>query len=160
MMRLIILIMIILVSNSVISQDFRDYRLKDIDNNMILLDDIKGKELTVIDFWATWCKPCISSIPKIENLYDLYKDKGVQFMGINIDSPRNISKVKPFVNAIGISYPVLYDSNQELMTEYNVFSIPTLLIANSQGEIIYTHEGFNPGDEKELAKKLDELLEK
>ena len=93
-------------------------------------------------------------------MYDLYKDKGVEIIGISVDSPRNLTKVKPVSEALGISYPVLLDTNNELMGDMHIMVIPTLLILNSQDEVVYRHQGYRPGDEKVIAEELDKLLEK
>jgi cytochrome c biogenesis protein CcmG/thiol:disulfide interchange protein DsbE len=137
-----------------------DFTLPDLRNKRQSYSELKGENLTVLDFWATWCKPCQQSIPKIAELYDLYHEKGVAIIGISVDSPRNLTKVKPVSEALGINYPVLLDSNNELMGEMQVMVVPTLLILNSQDEIVYRHQGYRPGDEKVIAEELDKLLEK
>ena len=151
--------MFILISSSAYTQGkVYDFSLKDTDNQTQSLSDVSGKSLTVIDFWATWCQPCIRSIPKLVNLSEIYKDKGVGFIGISVDSPRNLSKVKPFARSMGIQYPILLDSNGELMGELNVMAVPTLLIIDSEYRILYLHEGFNAGDEIAIQEEIDKHL--
>ena len=87
----------------------QDFTLNDTENEPVSYSDLKGDKLTVIDFWATWCQPCVSSIPKLVEIRSDYMDKGVAFIGISVDSPRNLSKVKPFSHSLGIDYPVLLD---------------------------------------------------
>ncbi len=65
-----------------ISAQIPDMEVRDIDQNWISLQSVKGEELTVIDFWATWCKPCVTSIPKLNSLYNEFKDKQVEFIGV------------------------------------------------------------------------------
>ena len=136
------------------NQQFPDFYIKNIDNQNIKIIEIKGSTLTILDFWATLCKPCVNSIPKLQAISEKYKEKGVQFIGVNLDSPRKMAKVKPFSNSIGINYPVIFDSNQELTNEYSITAIPTLIILDSNGNVLYTHEGFAIGDEKEIEKLL------
>jgi len=135
-----------------------DLELKNLDRQYIRLKDVQGKQLTVIDFWATWCKPCLASIPKISELASEFQNKGVAFWGINVDSPRNQSKVKPFVRSMNISYPVILDGDQELMNNLNVSVMPTLLILDHRGKIRFFHEGYQPGDEKIIRQKIQQLL--
>ena len=135
-----------------------DFSLKDTENKMVRLSQISGKSLTVVDFWATWCQPCIRSMPKLVDLSETYKDRGVSFIGISVDSPRNISKVKPFARSMGIQYPILLDSSGELMGELNVTAVPTLLIIDSEYRILYMHEGFNAGDELTIKEEIDKHL--
>lgn len=160
MRRLQSIIVIILLTFVYLFAGNFDFTLPDLRNKRQSYSELKGEKLTVLDFWATWCKPCQQSIPKIVELYDLYKDKGVEIIGISVDSPRNLTKVKPVSEALGISYPVLLDTNNELMGDMHIMVIPTLLILNSQDEVVYRHQGYRPGDEKVIAEELDKLLEK
>ena len=75
-----------------------------------------------------------------------------------MDSPRNLSKVKPFVNSRGIPYPILLDSNSELMTRLQVTSLPTVLMVNENDEIVFIHRGYRPGDEKTLREEIIKLI--
>jgi thiol-disulfide isomerase/thioredoxin len=89
--RVVTFWMLILFSSSVYTQGkVYDFSLKDTENQTLNLSDIRGESLTVIDFWATWCQPCIRSMPKLVDLSEAYKDKGVGFIGISVDSPRNL----------------------------------------------------------------------
>jgi cytochrome c biogenesis protein CcmG/thiol:disulfide interchange protein DsbE len=135
-----------------------DFSLINIDNERVSYSEMKGEQLTVIDFWATWCQPCIRSIPELVDMYSAYGEKGVGFIGISVDSPRNLSKVKPFSRSLGITYPVLLDSNSEVMGELNVTAVPTLLIIDREDRILYRHEGFRPGDEQLIREELERHL--
>ena len=90
--------------------------------------------------------------------YRILEEKGVQVIGISVDSPRNLPKVKPFVNSMGITYPILLDSNNELMSELQVTSLPTILVVDSQNEIVLIHRGYRPGDEIILRDEIDKLI--
>ena len=136
-----------------------DIEVRDLDKNWVALNDLKGEKLTVVDFWATWCKPCVSAIPKLNTIADEFSAKGVNFIGINVDGPRNQAKVKPFVKTLKINYTIILDPNQELVNELNVSAYPTLLVYNDKGKEVFVHEGFNPGDEKLIKKELQKLLE-
>ena len=141
------------------AQTIYNFNLENTDNQTVFYNDLKGGKLTVIDFWATWCKPCLNAMPKLNMLADTFGNKGVQFVGISVDGPRNWSKVKPFIQSMGIGYPVLIDKDGELMRDLNINAIPTLLIADGKNEIVYLHEGFNLGDEKIIRSELNKLLQ-
>lgn len=136
-----------------------NFRLKNLDNRTTSYQDIKGEHFTVIDFWATWCKPCIKSIPKLVKLSEEFEDQGVNFVGISIDGPRNLAKVKPFARSLGVNYPVLLDTNSEVMAKLGVRAVPSLLIINSNDEIVYFHEGYKPGEEIAIREEIVRLLE-
>ncbi len=153
-----VLILIIFSFNLIFAAKVYDFKLKDIENQRTSYYELKGEKLTIIDFWATWCKPCVRSIPKLIELYEEFSDQGVQLIGINVDSPRNTQKVKPFAKSLGITYPVLLDINSEVMTELNVTLLPTLLLVDENDEILLIHRGYRPGDEKFLAKEIEKIL--
>lgn len=137
-----------------------DVEVKDINQNWSSLSDYSGEELTIIDFWATWCKPCVTAIPKLNTIYTKVANQGVNFIGVNVDGPRNQAKVKPFANSLNIKYPILLDPDQNLVDEFNVTVFPTLIVLNEKGKEVFIHEGFNPGDEKIIEEELSKLLKK
>ncbi len=148
------------ITGNIQAQSFLGTHLKDIDGKRTSLSELKGDKLTVLDFWATWCKPCAKSIPEIQKLSERYASEGVVFIGVNEDSPRNTTKVKPFVRSMGVTYPILLDSEQKLMKAFLVQGLPTLIILNDKGEIVYTHQGYTSGDENIIQNKIDALLAK
>jgi peroxiredoxin len=160
MQKLIILTLFFLFIGKNISfgGTIEDFTLNDLNNKRSSFSDLKGENLTVLDFWATWCKPCARAIPKLIALYDQYKDSGVQIIGISVDSPRNLSKVKPYASSRGINYPILLDTNSELMSKLQITALPTVLVVNARDEIVYVHRGYRPGDEKILQDEIDQLL--
>ena len=135
-----------------------DFRLQNLDRQKVSLHDLMGENLTVIDFWATWCGPCIRSIPALVDLSEEYEDQGVRFVGVNVDSPRNLSKVKPFARSLGVTYPVLLDPASELMAALNVTAMPTLLLVNADREVVMVHEGYRPGDEEIVRDEIERRL--
>jgi thiol-disulfide isomerase/thioredoxin len=155
---LFILLSISVLVNVAGAGKITDFTLKNLENKRTTYSEIKGEKLTILDFWATWCKPCTRAIPKLVSIYEDYKEKGVQVIGINVDSPRNLPKVKPFVRSKGITYPILLDSNNEVMNRLQITIMPTLLIISEDDEILFMHRGYRPGDELILREKIDELL--
>jgi thiol-disulfide isomerase/thioredoxin len=136
----------------------KNFRLKDMDNNPTQYSDLKGEKLTIIEFWATWCKPCSRMTPKLIEIYERYKDQGVQLLGISVDSPRNIPKIKPFVRSKKITYPILLDSNSEVMSGFRVKVVPTVLFIDPDDNIIIFHQGYRAGDEKMFEEEIQKVL--
>lgn len=158
-----ILLMVILFIagdlNSVQAQtEVHNFRLKNLNNRTVSYKQLKGDSLTVIDFWATWCKPCVKSIPKLVDMYDQLKDQGVQFIGISVDGPRNQSKIKPFSKSLGIDYPVLLDQENNVMSRLRVNVVPTLLIINRKDKIVHYSEGYTAGEEKIIKQTILKYL--
>lgn len=141
------------------AQTVRNFTLKDLQNKNRNFEELKGDKLTVIDFWASWCKPCMKAVPELNKIYLASVKKGVNIVGINCDGPRSASKVIPLTKALKIEYPVLTDINSQLMKELNLSAFPTLIIVNSQGKIVWIHEGYVQGDEKIIQSEIDKQLE-
>lgn len=134
------------------------FKLKNTENQLYSLDELKGEKYTIIDFWATWCKPCLKAMPELNNIYNDYSAEGISLIGISVDSPRNRAKVKPFINSMGIAYPVLLDINSEVMHELNITAVPSLLIIDKDNKTVFFHEGYKPGDDIIIRNTLNQLL--
>lgn len=139
------------------AQTVKDFSLKDLQNTSQTFENLKGKKLTVIDFWATWCKPCMKAIPELNILYKEFKEKGVSFISINGDGPRSIAKVGPVSKSLQIEYPVLLDIDSTVKTQLNLSAFPTLVLVNQNGKIVWIHEGFVAGDEKEIKAQIEKF---
>ena len=157
-MKSVLILAITLFSCGLQAQIVSDFKLKDLENNNKSFSELKGEKLTLIDFWATWCKPCVNAIPELNEIYEAYKDKGVSLIGINCDGPRSVAKVGPVSKSLQIKYPVLLDINSEIKTELNLMAFPTLLIVNTAGKIVWIHEDFVKGDSEEIIKEIEKQL--
>lgn len=137
------------------AQSVKNFNLKDTQNTNRSYEELKGEKLTVIDFWATWCKPCLKAIPELNTIYDQFKDKGVAVIGINCDGPRSIAKVGPMSQSLQIRYPVLIDIDATIKTQLNLSAFPTLILVNTKGKVVWIHEGFVSGDKKEIIAQIE-----
>lgn len=95
--------------------------------------ELKGKPY-VLEFWATWCPPCRTSIPHLNELNKKYKDRGLTFIGAT-DEDRQT--VRNFVKDVPIEYAVAFDSNGKLNKEFGIQGIPHAMIVNSEGKIVW-----------------------
>lgn len=157
-MKTILLSFTIFLSVEVFAQEI-DFYLPDINNEENSFEDLKGDKLTIIDFWATWCKPCTQLMPKLNDIKDKWSDD-IEIIGISIDGPRSMNKVRPFVTTMGIKYPILLDPNQEVSGDLSISIVPSLLLVNSKGEVLWSHEGYALGDEVKIDNKITYYLEK
>ena len=161
MKTVMIALSFILISGYGLSaQQVRNFILNDLQNKSRSFDELKGEKLTLLDFWATWCKPCNKAIPELNKLYTQFRSKGVNLIGINCDGPRSVAKVAPLSKSLQIEYPVLLDMNAELMNDLNLSAYPTLLMVNSSGKVVWIHEGYVPGDELVIQKEIEKQLSK
>ncbi len=132
--------------------------LEHLDGATFSLVETLKKGPVVLDFWATWCKPCIKSLPKLQALAEKYAERGVQVLTINVDGTRNLPKVRPFMQRHKLKLPVLLDKTNEVLKQFHLTGIPATLIIAANRTVWYKHQGYRPGDEQKLAAKLDELL--
>jgi cytochrome c biogenesis protein CcmG/thiol:disulfide interchange protein DsbE len=135
--------------------------LKDLDGNTINTGELSNDgNPIVISFWATWCKPCRQELNTIAEEYDdLVDELGIKLIAVSIDDERNISKVKPVVDASGWDYDIWLDPNSELKRAMGVNYPPQTFIVDGEGNIVYSHVGFVPGDEQNLYDELRKLAE-
>jgi len=112
----------------------------------------------VLDFWATWCKPCVKSFPELNALYKKYKNQGLTVVGINEDGSRSHAKVKPFVSRLKIEFPILIDEKNHVMRRFQAHSLPTTVLISPDGRVVLRHTGFNQKAMEKLEQHIVSLL--
>ncbi|HEY6011119.1 MAG TPA: TlpA disulfide reductase family protein [Nitrospirota bacterium] len=130
-----------------------DFTLEDINGHPVSLSDYKGK-VVVLEFWATWCPPCRASVPGLIKLNTAYKDKGLVVLAVSMDEG-GWDDVKSFVRQNGINYSVL-KGTEDVAVQYQVRTIPMLLVLNKEGKISKQYLGF--GNDEELEKDIKAYL--
>ena len=158
MKKNLIMLLLLAMNLSVMSQ-LPKVTLKDIHGREVSTDTLsnQGKPF-IIDFFATWCKPCNRELDAISEVYeDWQQETGVKIIAVSIDQAHNINKVKPLVDNHGWDYEVLLDPNGDLKRALSIQMIPYVLIVDGQGNIVYKHQGYTDGAEMELIEKVREL---
>ena len=153
-----IILIFSLFSNITADQKSPDFTLRNLDGGKFNLYEQLETNPVLIDFWATWCKPCIRALPHLNRIYDLYSEKGLNVYAISVDNPKSRSKVKPFVKSKGYKFSVLLDSDQSVRKLFGGTSIPLTLLIDQSGEIVYRHLGYVAGDENKLIEEIEKLL--
>ena len=108
------------------------FQLQDLDGQSVVLGNFRDKPL-LLNFWATWCPPCRSEMPYIQQVYDEWPDKGLVVLAINVGE--SSAKVKEFMQSYGLSFPVLLDTTEEVARIYNIGGIPTTFFIDGDGII-------------------------
>ncbi|HLR66356.1 thiol-disulfide oxidoreductase ResA [Virgibacillus alimentarius] len=113
-----------------------DFKLQQVNKNneleSIQLSDLEGKGV-MLNFWATYCKPCEAEMPFMEKLYPEYKDKGIEIVAVSLDA--NELVINRFIDKYDLTFPTPHDANSEVMDLYDVGPIPSTFFINPDGEI-------------------------
>jgi peroxiredoxin len=136
-----------------------NFTLKDVSGRPVALADNFGKNVVVLDFWATWCVPCEAEMPHLQRLYQRFKDQGFNLLGISMDGPETVASVGPYVRRMGLTFPVLLDEETQVTNIYNPQrTAPLTVIIDRNGRVHRVHPGYKPGDEVELEREIQALL--
>ncbi len=121
----------------------------------------ENEKLTVISFWATWCTPCKKELDAINDIYEDWQEEfDVELLAITIDNSRQLTKVPGIVTTKGWEFEVLSADQNEIQTALNFQTIPQTFLIDKEGNIVYSHSGYVPGDEFELEDHIREEAEK
>jgi peroxiredoxin len=148
--------LIILMNMSIAQSNMPDFQVQTLDGkNLSILEVAKKNKLTVVSFWATWCVPCQKELDAVHKEYANWQSKyGVQIVALSIDNEKAFPKVKPLIEKKGWQYETLWDKNEAYKSKLQISSIPYTLLIDPKGKILYRHNGYKAGDEKELEEKI------
>lgn len=155
-MKKIIILILIIVAGSLMAEKMQDFTLQDINGRQVKLSDHLQQGPIILDFWATWCQPCLKFLPELDKLLEKYDNLTV--FAVSTDKPRKADEVKRLVKSFQFKFTTLLDTNGDLQRILNITSIPRTILLNAEGEIVYDHTGYVTGDEKKLEEEISKLL--
>ena len=129
-----------------------NFKLEASNGKVYELSDFKGK-IVVLDFWAMWCGPCKKKMPKIQQLHDMYKNKDVEVLGMLAMNKGAEENAKNYFKAKEYTFKLLY-GNKQLTKDYSLAFLPTVIVLDKSGKIIYLTTNPNPNEFKDIDKLI------
>ncbi len=135
-----------------------DLSVRLLDGKQVRLSALLEEGPLLVSFWATWCAPCKKEMIFLEEFHQKYNENSFRVLAISTDSPKSMSKVKSYIRAKKYTFLVGIDPNQEIAKKMNALLMPTTLILSKDRKVSWYHQGFIPGDEKEIEAQIRAVL--
>ena len=133
------------------------FRLMDLDGAVHSLPAYRGK-VVFLNFWATWCGPCKVEMPAMEALYQAFRSQGMEILAVSVDQ-QGAAVTRPFKEAMGLSFPILHDSDYQVGLTYGARTLPMTYVIDRQGIIRQRVFGARDWNSPEARTLMSELLE-
>lgn len=134
-----------------------DFSLPDVAGTKKGLKDFRGRYV-LLNFWATWCAPCIREMPSLQKLEDRLRDQSLSVVAVSVDAPGDKSKVERFMRDLDLSFTVLLDSTFAVQNIYGANELPSTFLIDPNGEIIAAAKGERDWASAEAVSFFDENI--
>ncbi|VAX25528.1 hypothetical protein MNBD_NITROSPINAE02-1200 [hydrothermal vent metagenome] len=114
------------------------FTIKNLSGREVSLKQYRDKPV-IVNFWATWCVPCVAEMPELDRFYRAKKNEGLAMLMINLKESKSV--IDNFVSPHGFAFEILMDENGKLSENFQVFGLPTTFFIDGRGMIVYTHMG-------------------
>jgi peroxiredoxin len=136
-----------------------DFELPALSGGSVRLSDHLGKDVVLLDFWATFCEPCLLAMPGLDELYRKQRQRGFVVLGVSLDEASSASRVRNEVQKLGITFPILLDQETRVVALYNPRgTAPYSVLIGRDGRVLRRQEGYTPADHDDLARAVDAAL--
>jgi len=156
--RIIYLLMFLSLGYS--QEKIPNLRLKMLNGKYAKVNDFLKDGPMIIDFWATWCEPCKKQMKYLNIFNNHFKETGFKVLAVNTDTPKSMSKVKSYVRTKKFEFDVAVDPNSQVKKKMKVLQMPTTILVDKTGEIVFRHQGYLPGDEHDILQAIYGLMDK
>jgi thiol-disulfide isomerase/thioredoxin len=133
-------------------------KLKKLNGKSVMLYNYLKEGPVLINFWATWCSPCKKEMVYLDQFEKEYKDKGLSILAVSTDSQKSLSQVRSYIRSKKYTFEVFQDPNSQTFKKLNGNIMPTNILINKDGKILWRHYGYLPGDEIDMEKEIRSAL--
>ena len=119
------------------------------------LQKLQG-EVVYVDFWASWCPPCVRSFPFMDQLEHEFKDQGLHVIGVNLDE--KLTDAEVFLEKYPVEFDIALDPDKQCVKDFGVMAMPTSYLIDRKGVIRHIHQGFREGEAEKLRLAIEYLL--
>ncbi|HEU0203684.1 MAG TPA: TlpA disulfide reductase family protein [Burkholderiaceae bacterium] len=132
-----------------------DFTLRTLNGPNLRLQEQRG-QVVMVNFWATWCGPCLVEMPHLNRLYEKYRSSGFVLLGVNIDEDSR--QAATLANRLGLRFPVLLDAEKKVSRLYDLSTMPSTVLIDRDGRVRHIHRGYRDGYEATYEKQIRDLL--
>ncbi|MCP4433861.1 MAG: TlpA family protein disulfide reductase [Gammaproteobacteria bacterium] len=132
-----------------------NFTLKSLSGKNLKLSELAGN-VVLINFWASWCGPCLKEMPLLNEIHNKYEPLGFTVLGVNVE--QNSDSAKDFLAGNGVDFPILLDNQNRVSKLYDVVAMPTTVLVDRDGNMRFLHKGYKPGDEAQYRKMVKKLV--
>ncbi len=134
-------------------------RMKMLDGSYAKLYDFLEDGPMIIDFWATWCEPCKKQMYHLNKFHQHFQNAGFKVLTVNTDTPKSMGKVKSYIRSKKFKFLVAVDPNGQVKKKLKAELMPTTILVDKDGSVLYRHQGYYPGDEEKILKHITDYLD-
>lgn len=132
-----------------------DFTLPSSAGDNVRLAELRG-QVVMLNFWASWCGPCRKEMPLLDEMSKRYSAAGFVLYGVNVEEDN--TDAKKLIKELGVTFPILYDTESKASSLYNVDAMPTTVVIDKKGQIRYVNRGYKAGDENKYRDQIRELI--
>jgi len=156
--RFIISVAIFLIPVLFAQNTVPNIKLKKLNGKSVLLQEYLKEGPVLINFWATWCAPCKKEMVYLDQFEKKYVENGFSILSISTDSQKSLSQVRSYIRSKKYTFDVFQDPNSQIFKKLNGNIMPTNILIDKNGKVLWRHYGYLPGDEKILEKEIRSAL--